>query len=120
LTDNYSYTRFRWVDAENLDKLADKLKEAQFEVKIRSMPTSEYEISPYRNQRTSLYVKADSLMAIISASRATLAQKVRKPFTARDMRLRGIVLERFPHGSSSFFPWGFSVEPAFTLAEEGT
>jgi len=119
LTDNYSYTRFRWVDAANLDTLAKELREAGFDVSIRQLPTSEYDISPYKNQRTSLHIKADSLNAIISPSRATLAQRVRRPFTARDMRLREIVLEAFPHGASTFFPWGFNVEPAFELEKGG-
>jgi hypothetical protein len=45
---------------------------------------------------------------------------VRKPFTVNDMRLREIVLEAYPHGSSSFFTWGFNAEPAFELMDEET
>jgi len=117
LTDRYSYTRFRWVDVTDLDALAEKLKETGFEVNVHQLPTSENDVSPYRNQRTSLHVKADTLNAIISPSRATLSQRERRPFTASDMRLREIVLEAFPYTSSSFFPWGFSVEPEFELEE---
>jgi len=120
LTDNYSYTRFRWVDAANLNELADKLNKAGLEVKVRDMPTSDDDLSPYRRYRSSLYVRADSLRAIITPFRATLSQRMKKPFTARDMRLREAVLEEYPRSSSSFFPWGFNVEPAFTLAEEET
>jgi hypothetical protein len=115
LTDNYSYTRFRWVEIADLDDLAERLSEAGLGVRTQKMPTSEDDVSPYRNQRTSLHVKADTLNAIISPSRATLSQRVRKPFTSRDMRLREIVLEAFPHTSLSFFPWGFNVEPEFEL-----
>ena len=119
MTDNYSYTRFRWVDVADLEALAERLREAGLEVSIREMPTSENDVSPYRNQRSSLHVKADTLNAIISPSRAILSQRARRPFTARDMRLREIVLEAFPHASSSFFPWGFNVEPEFELEKSG-
>ena len=117
MTDSYSYTRFRWVDAADLGELNKRLTEAGLDVKVREMPTSEHDLSPYRRHRTSLFVKADTLGAIIAAFRATLSQRDKQPFTAKDMRLREIVLEEYPRNSSSFFPWGFNMEPPFTVAE---
>jgi hypothetical protein len=112
MTDTYSYTRFRWRKEGDLEKIASML-EKKFKVVRRAMPTSEHDISPYKDLRVSLIVKADTLDALITPLRATLSQREKKAFTAKDMELRQLILDTFPHSSSTFFPWGFSVEPPF-------
>ena len=99
-----------------MSDLTKKLIEVDIIVKKREMPTSDYDLSIYRKYRTSLYVKADTLDAIISATRATLSQRIEKPFTGKDMKLREIILKEYPYNASSFFPWGFNMEPYFTIA----
>jgi hypothetical protein len=84
-----------------------------FYVNKRDMPTSEHDISPYKDLRVSLIVKADTLTALITPLRATLSQREKKAFTAKDMELRQLILDTFPHSTSTFFPWGSSVEPPF-------
>jgi hypothetical protein len=114
LTGTYSYTRFRWRQGADLDEVAAIL-EKDFKVVRRDMPKSEHDISPYKDLRASLIVKADTLDALITPLRAILSQRERKAFTPRDMKLRQLVLDMFPRGSSTFFPWGFSVEPRFDV-----
>jgi hypothetical protein len=112
LTKTYSYTRFRWREAADLGTIAAML-EKKFKVVRRDMPSSEHDISPYKDQRVSLIVKADTLDALITPLRAILSQRERRAFTVKDMELRQLILDIFPHSSSTFFPWGFSVEPPF-------
>ncbi len=117
MTDTYSYTRFRWRKGADIDEIAAAMIEKNFKVTRRNMPNSEYDISPYKDNRVSIIVKADTLDALITPLRATLSQREKKPFTAKDLELRQLVLDLFPHGSSTFFPWGFSVEPPFKTAK---
>ena len=114
MTGTYSYTRFRWRKGADLDKVATML-EKDFKVVRRDMPNSEYDVSPYKDLRVSLIVKADTLDALITPLRAILSQREKKAFTPKDMKLRQVVLDMFPRSSSTFFPWGFSVEPRFDV-----
>ncbi len=51
-----------------------------------------YDLSLFRGHRWEILLKADTLSAFLSTSRAILFQKGRHPFTKKDMELRRIVL----------------------------
>ncbi len=50
-------------------------------------------------------IEADTLRARLSSNRAVLYQRENAPFTARDMALRGRVMELYPHNSPTPFPF---------------
>jgi hypothetical protein len=110
LTQQYSYVRYRWIEA-NLDDLEKKL--AEFHVERRQIPTSINDISPYNKYREYLFVKADTLDAVVSPLRVLLSQREKLPFTEQDLKLREIILLEYPKSTSTLFPWGFSKEPVF-------
>jgi len=60
-----------------------------------------------------LLFKADTLYAAISPSKATLFQKTRAPFTAKDLELRKRILEWYPFTYTGI-PF---VEPKFEIQE---
>lgn len=60
-----------------------------------------------------LLFKADTLYAAISPSKATLFQKKRAPFTAKDLELRKRILEGYPFTYTGI-PF---VEPKFEIQE---
>jgi len=113
----YAHTRFRWEANLDMDALEERVSR-EFQVSRREYPGSEEEIALFKNERTELVVKADRLVAHMNARRANLTQVEEGAFTARDMALRTLVFEHYPHSRPSPFPWSFSVEPKFQ-AENG-
>lgn len=90
----------------------------EFEVKPVNTPESTiYELSLYKNAREESLVKADTVGVYISRFRAVLFQRERAPFTPRDMKLRSRILEVYPRDRPSPFPWAFSEEEPFEIAE---
>lgn len=63
-----------------------------------------------------LKLKADTLNAFISLTRAILFQKERAPFTPRDMELRKRILEIYPRNRPT--PFLINDEPKFEVNEE--
>jgi hypothetical protein len=113
----YSYVRYTWWMEVDIDELGGELS-AEFEVKPVNVPESTiYELSLYKNMREETLVKADTLGAYISRFRAVLFQRDRAPFTSRDMELRSRILEVYPRDRPSPFPWAFSEEEPFEVAE---
>jgi hypothetical protein len=114
LNNKYSYVRFRWLPATIVE-----LEEAfsEFELVRRNMPTSFSEVSPYKRFRDYVAVKSDTLVVHASPFKAVMAQPKRQPFTKMDLALREIVIREYPKNTSSIFPWGFTREPPFTIAE---
>ena len=101
----------------DIDELGGELSE-EFEVKPVNTPESTiYELSLYKNAREETLVKADTVGAYISRFRAVLFQRDRAPFTPRDMELRSRILEVYPRDRPSPFPWAFSDEEPFEVAE---
>jgi len=114
----YSYVRYTWWSEVGIDELSDELSQ-MFEVKPLGYPEiTEHELSLYKEVRDEILVKADTLGAYISRVRAVLFQRDRAPFTSRDMELRRRLLEVYPRDRPSPFPWGFSNEEPFEVAEE--
>ena len=101
----------------DIDELGGALSE-EFEVKPVNTPESTiYELSLYKNAREETLVKADTVGAYISRFRAVLFQRDRAPFTPLDMELRSRILEVYPRDRPSPFPWAFSDEEPFEVAE---
>jgi hypothetical protein len=111
----YQYVRFEWFDVD-LDKLMEELKES-FEVKLKQFPTSEDDMSLRKNEREELVVKADTLNAFLSLSKAVMFQKTVAPFTKRDLELRKKIFEYYTKTRHTPFPWGFVSEPKFETEE---
>ena len=113
----YFYVRFRWARGLDFNEVESELRET-FHVEQLSRPYDEKEISLHKNDREKLKVWADTLGALLSPFRAVLYQREPAKFTAADMRLRERILELYPRITASLFPWHFSAEPRFLVAEE--
>ena len=102
----------------DINKLGGVLS-AEFEIKPVNVPESiVYEFSLFKDARDETLVKADTIGAYISKFRAVLFQRDRAPFTSRDLELRRRILEVYPRDRPSPFPWAFSDEEPFEVAEQ--
>jgi len=81
-------------------------------------PGEEHEISIFKDIRSELEVKSETLLAHLSPFRAVLSKKKPIPFTSKDMELRKRVIELYPHERPTPFPWEFSKEPHFETVEK--
>jgi len=114
----YNYVRYTWWSEVDINELGDELS-AEFEIKPVNVPESTmHEFSLFKDARDETLVKADTIGAYISRFRAVLFQRERAPFTSRDMELRRRLLEVYPRDRPSPFPWAFSEEEPFEVAEE--
>lgn len=77
------------------------------------MPSSNGDMSIYKNERDGIQCKADNLSAFLYEYKAVLYQKNPAPFTEKDLKMRDIVLETYPRTSSSMLSTAFQSEPAF-------
>ena len=102
----------------DIDELGGELS-AKFEIKPVNVPESTiYEFSLFKDARDETLVKSDTIGAYISRFRAVLFQRDRAPFTSRDLELRRRILEVYPRDRPSPFPWAFSDEGPFEVAEQ--
>ena len=102
----------------DIDELSRELS-TMFEVKHLPNPGNpRYEFSLFPEARREVLVKADTLKAYISTFRTVLFQRDRAPFTPRDMELRRRLLEVYLRDRPSPFPWAFSDEEPFEVAEK--
>jgi hypothetical protein len=114
----YNYVRYTWWSEVDIDELSGELS-TEFEIKHRPNPSNPlYEFSLFPEARREILVNADTLKAYISMFRTVLFQRDRAPFTPRDMELRRRLLEVYPRDRPSPFPWAFSDEEPFEVAEE--
>jgi len=113
----YNYVRFRWWTPVDLEKVYEELK-GDYVVGKKEWPSSEMEVSLFKDERVELSVVADTLHATLSPFRAILSQGKAAPFTQRDVKLRDKVVELYPRNRPSPFPWEFSVEPKFEVEGE--
>ena len=102
----YHYVRFEWRNVD-LKKLKEEVEES-FYVRLRELPRGEKDWSLLRNERDEFVVKADTLNAYLSLSRAVMFQKTPAPFTRKDIELRKKIFEFYTKTRNSPFPWGFT------------
>jgi hypothetical protein len=107
----YNYIRYRWYKKADLQGL--KVMLSGFDVIDRPMPSSEGDISIYRNERDGIQCKTDNLSAFMYEYKAVLYQRHPAPFTENDLRLRAVILEAYPSVRSSMFSFAVQDEPAF-------
>jgi hypothetical protein len=117
LVEAYHYVRFRWWTRLDLEKISKELAE-EFDVKMIAQSGDVRELALHKDDRNELEVKSDTLIAFISPFRAVLSQGEPSPFTSRDMNLRKKIIELYPKNRPTPFPWKFSEEPKFEVAEE--
>lgn len=118
-TKPYFFVRFRWDKGIDLKNLAEEL-EPRFEVEWFSIERTKEEFSLFKDESVELKVKADTLGAFISSVRVVLYQKVKLPFTPKDLELREIIMTWFPRERMSPFPFLFKDEPKFNIVEADT
>ncbi|RLI10669.1 hypothetical protein DRO42_00440 [Candidatus Bathyarchaeota archaeon] len=114
----YHYIRYIWWGSVDMEKVAEELG-AAFSIEAITLPRDDRELSLFKDERDALRARADTLAVILSPVRAILYQREPMPFTARDLELRSRILELYPRDRPTPFPWSFSFEPKFEVAEEG-
>jgi hypothetical protein len=117
MTESYHYVRFRWSRGLDFEEIAEDLGE-MFQVEKLNRPYSATGISLHSQNRERLKVRADTLGALLAPFRVVLYQREPAKFTTADMQLRARILKMYPRISSTFFPWSFSKEPEFQVADE--
>ena len=110
----YQHTLFRWGKKADLNEVEQKLS-VSFKVKKVIAPRDEKEFVIDKD-RDELRVESDTLNAYLTHSRALLFQKNDLPFTVKDMELREIVKEFYPHNRPTPLPIFFTSEPKFRQA----
>jgi hypothetical protein len=109
----YHYVRFLWYGEVNLDKIAEDF--AEYEPTLREEPEDSSRMSFHIYNLRELKVKADTLRAFLSLTRAVLFQRERKPFTKRDVELRKKIFEIYTKDRPTPFPWLLLNEPKFEV-----
>jgi hypothetical protein len=117
MTKPYHYVRFRWSRGLDFEEIMEDLGE-MFQVEKLNRPYAATGISLHKENREQLKVKADTLGALLAHFRVVLYQRDPAKFTTADMQLRARILKMYPRISSTFFPWSFSKEPEFQVADE--
>ena len=112
----YYYVRFRWDRGADLKVLAKELGK-RFEVEWFSIERTKEEFSLFKDESVELKVRADTLRAFVSSVRVVMYQKVRSPFTHKDMELRKTFMEWYPRKRMSGLPFLFRSEPKFEVTE---
>ena len=112
----YYYVRFGLDRGIDLKVLAEEL-ESSFEVEWFSIERTKEEFSLFKDESVELKVRADTLRAFVSSVRVVLYQKVRSPFTLRDLELRKKLMEWFPQKRMSPLPFLLKDEPKFVVAK---
>jgi len=112
----YHFVRFLWATKVDLEAMEKEL--AEYFVGWRTPPETESKMHMHLYNFRELKLKADTLNAFISLTRAVLFQKERAPFTTRDMELRKKILEIYPRNRPTPFPFLINDEPKFEKREE--
>ena len=113
----YYFVRYAWARHADVEGLAKDLKES-FEV----VPLHRGDPGPIavtgQDTLEKFHIRADTLHAYLSPTRATLFQKERAPFTKRDLKLREKIFAIYLHSRETPLPWGFAQEPRFEVEQK--
>ncbi len=111
----YHYVRFRY-EPLNLEEAEALFRLEGFPVELHRTPEGGLDLSFNTDwNRDHLRVKADTLEAVLTKSVATLLQRRSVPFTARDMSLRRVVFDLFPHSRHAGLSIYSTAEPEFEV-----
>jgi hypothetical protein len=116
--DPYHFVRFLWMARVDLKAKEEEL--AEYVVGWRIPPETGSKMHLHLYNLRELKLKADTLNAFISLTRAVLFQKECAPFTPRDMELRKKIFEIYPRNRPTPFPFLVNDEPTFEVMEEGS
>lgn len=116
-SDLYSFVRYTWIKRVDVERLAADLRESFEVVSLERADPGSMAIVGHDTQEK-FDVKADTLHAYLSPTRATLFQKERRPFTEKDLKLREKILAVYRHSRSTPFPWSFGQEPRFEVEQK--
>lgn len=111
----YHFVRFLWMATVDLKAMEEEL--AEYVVGWRVPPETESKMHVHLYNLRELKLKANTLNAFISLTRAVLFQKERAPFTTRDMELRRRILKIYPRNRPTPFPFLVNDEPKFEVME---
>ena len=106
----YYFVRHTWFHQVDVERLVKELG-SSFDVVALRRPKHDLSIM----EEEKFLVKADTLRVYLSPTKATLFQKERKPFTAKDLKLRERIFSSYFHNRSTPFPWNFMQEPRFEV-----
>ena len=112
----YHYVRFIWWGIVDVEGFQTEFGD-DHEVRLVLPPEDESKTSIHIENVKELRVKADTLSAFLSPTRAVLSQKERAPFTRKDLKLREKVLEIYPHSRPTPLPFMVGDEPKFEVEE---
>lgn len=107
--------RHRWWSPIDVDGLVDEF--GDYERVMKDPPDDPSKMSIQRYNLKELWVRSDTVTAFLSPHKAVLAQREKRPFTGRDLELRGRVLRLYPRSRPTPFPFNVSTEPKFELEE---
>jgi hypothetical protein len=111
----YHYVRFRY-DPLNFGEANVLLRAEGFRPELHRTPEGGLDLSFNTDwNRDHLRVKADTLEAVLTKSVATLLQRKSMPFSARDMSLRSVVFDLFPHDRQAGLSMYTMMEPEFEV-----
>ncbi len=111
----YHFVRFLWAARVDLEEKEEEL--AEYVVGWRNPPETESKMHLHLYNLRELKLMADTLNAFIALTRAVLFQKIRAPFTPRDMELRRRIFEIYPRSRPTPLPFLVTDEPKFEVME---
>jgi len=114
--EKYHYVRHRWWGQADVDGLVEVFGDYELELKKPPEDLNKLSIQGYNLKE--LWVKSDTLMAFLSPHRAVLSQRMRTPFTGRDMELRRRVFKLYPRSRPTPLPFNVNTEPDFKVVEK--
>jgi len=117
--ENYEYILYtkigRLYDVEYLSQiLKENFRFVKILLPVRKAFTSFMRPSELWDSVPEILLKADTLYAAIAPGKATLFQKTRSPFTAKDLELRKKIFEWYTWNYAGFF---FTTEPKFEVQD---
>ena len=115
----YHYVRFAYEPLK-LEEARLLLRAEGFYVELHRTPEGGLDLSFNTDwNRDHLQVKADTLEAVLTKGVATLLQRKSTAFTARDVNLRKLVFDLFPHSQQAGLPMYSNTEPYFEVSSSG-
>ena len=106
----YSYVRYSWFENIDIELVGKSLESFCEVIRLRELPPDPLTVTHTQER---LLVKSDTLGVFLSPMRAVMFQKKKEPFTSEDVRLREMILARYPHSRPTPMPWAFQSEPPF-------
>lgn len=79
------------------------------------MPSSRFDVSIYKDERDGYKYTADTLNVFLYPFKAVLYQTEPEPFTAKDLRLREVVLQHYPRVRGTALTIARIREPSFNV-----